>query len=202
MRRLYRLRGAGVAAMRVRRLVQALVAGTLLVVAMSPPVEAQRGLGKGRGRQPAPAPTEQPTPKDQPASKNQAHAQGRAGSGRIPVRGLPRPGGGESRRGSPGARLLREDGAGSGEAGQRASRGPRAGGRRHRRPAPRPLSEGDTVRHPGPRSLQEREGAGPIRSHGVGVGACPARLRPIARWAIRRGRARCSRRGFSSRARD
>ncbi len=35
--------------MRARLLVQALVAGALLVVAMSPPVEAQRGLGKGRG---------------------------------------------------------------------------------------------------------------------------------------------------------
>lgn len=36
--------------MRVARLVQALVASTLLVVATSPPAEAQRGLGKGRGR--------------------------------------------------------------------------------------------------------------------------------------------------------
>ena len=37
--------------MRVRLLVRAVVAGSLLVVAMSPPVEAPRGLGKGRGRQ-------------------------------------------------------------------------------------------------------------------------------------------------------
>ncbi len=46
--------------MRARPLVQALVAGALLVVAMSPPVEAQRGLGKGRG-----AGKEQQTPKEE-----------------------------------------------------------------------------------------------------------------------------------------
>jgi len=66
--------------MRAARLVQALVAGTLLVVATSPPAEAQRGLGKGRGRQPAPAPTEQPTPKDQPAGKDQAQPKEELGA--------------------------------------------------------------------------------------------------------------------------
>ena len=47
--------------MSARLLVQALVAGALLVVAMSPPVEAQRGLGKGRGRPSEPSPKEQQT---------------------------------------------------------------------------------------------------------------------------------------------
>jgi hypothetical protein len=88
VRCLYRLRGAGLAAMRVARLVQALVAGTLLAVATSPPAEAQRGPGKGRGRQPAPAPTEQPTPKDQPAGKDQAPPKEELGPGEYPDEGF------------------------------------------------------------------------------------------------------------------
>ena len=74
--------------MRVGRLVQALVAGTLLVVATSPSAEAQRGLGKGRGRQPAPAPTEQPTPKDEPAGKDQAPPKEELGPGEYPFEGF------------------------------------------------------------------------------------------------------------------
>jgi hypothetical protein len=71
--------------MRARLLVQAVVAGSLLVVAMGLPVEAQRGLGKGRGRQPPPAPAEQT--KD-PATKNQETPKEELGPGEYPFEGF------------------------------------------------------------------------------------------------------------------
>src|SRR5512147_2904769 len=56
--------------MRVRVLAHALVVGALLVIALDPPVEAQRGLGRGRGRQPEPAPPKEQT-KDPQTNKDQ-----------------------------------------------------------------------------------------------------------------------------------
>ena len=51
--------------MGARLFVQALLAGTMLVVALTPPAEAQGGKGRGRGR-------EQPQPKAQPPPKESA----------------------------------------------------------------------------------------------------------------------------------
>ena len=52
--------------MRARLFVQALLAGTMLVVAVAPPADAQRGLGKGpRQREPV-QPKEQAPPKESP----------------------------------------------------------------------------------------------------------------------------------------
>ena len=67
--------------MGTRLLVQALVAGTLLVVAVSPPAEAQRGGGRGRGRSPDPAPKEQQQTKDQQSTKQEL------GPGEYPFEG-------------------------------------------------------------------------------------------------------------------
>jgi tetratricopeptide (TPR) repeat protein len=72
--------------MRARLLVQALMAGALLVVAMSPSVEAQRGLGKGRGRQPEPAPKEQT--KDPQTTKEQPSPKEELGPGEYPFEGF------------------------------------------------------------------------------------------------------------------
>lgn len=57
--------------MRARLLARGLVAAALLLVAMIPPVEAQRGLGRGRGRPPEPAPQDQQTTKDQATAKDE-----------------------------------------------------------------------------------------------------------------------------------
>ena len=70
--------------MRARLLVQALVAGALLVVAMSPPVEAQRGLGKGRGRPSEPSPKEQQTQ----TGKEQQTPKEELGPGEYPFEGF------------------------------------------------------------------------------------------------------------------
>jgi hypothetical protein len=71
--------------MRARLLVQAVVAGSLLVVTTSLPVEAQRGLGNGWGRQPSPAPAEQT--KD-PGTKSQATPKEELGPGEYPFEGF------------------------------------------------------------------------------------------------------------------
>jgi len=49
-------------AMRTRVLVHATLIGTLVALALVPPAEAQRGLGKGRNRAPEQAPPEAPAP--------------------------------------------------------------------------------------------------------------------------------------------
>jgi CHAT domain-containing protein len=73
--------------MRARVLAHALVVGALLVIAMSPPVEAQRGLGRGRGRQPEPAPPKEQT-KDPQTNKDQQTPKEELGPGEYPFEGF------------------------------------------------------------------------------------------------------------------
>jgi CHAT domain-containing protein len=60
--------------MRARLFVQALLAGTMLVVALTPPAEAQGGKGRGRGREQA-QPKEQTQPKESVAPEELAQGE-------------------------------------------------------------------------------------------------------------------------------
>jgi CHAT domain-containing protein len=73
--------------MRARVLAHALVVGALLVIALNPPVEAQRGLGRGRGRQPEPAPSKEQT-KDPQTNKDRQTPKEELGPGEYSFEGF------------------------------------------------------------------------------------------------------------------